>query len=181
MKKTEKMPNWAFRMMEFMFKLSDFFRPKHNYVEEFGIKKGMTVVDYGCGPGRYIYKISDKVTPSGLVYAVDVHELAIRAVEKLLAKYQLTNVKTFLADGYTTSIPDRSSDIVIALDMFHMVEDTQSFLGELHRITKPTGILIIENGHQPREKARKKLVDSNLWKVAEENVHFMKCKPVQAG
>jgi len=48
--------------------------------------KGMTVVDYGCGPGRYSIKFAEIVGNQGLVYAVDIHELAI---EKLVATPKL--------------------------------------------------------------------------------------------
>ena len=55
----ERMPNFAFRMMSFMFKVSDLFKNKTNYLDEFGIIKGSVIVDYGCGPGRYVRKASE--------------------------------------------------------------------------------------------------------------------------
>jgi len=42
----------------------------------FGISEGMTVIDYGCGPGRYTTEFAKIVGEKGKVYAVDIHEMA---------------------------------------------------------------------------------------------------------
>jgi len=161
-----------------MFKISDFFKPKYNYVEQFDIKKGQTVIDYGCGPGRYLYKASDKVTPSGMIYAVDIHEMAIESAYKIMAKQGLINVKPILAHGYSVAIPDHVADLIYALDMFHMVADPDALLKEFHRLINAGGKLIIESGHQPKSLAREKIERSGLWIILEENSRFFKCKPI---
>jgi 2-polyprenyl-3-methyl-5-hydroxy-6-metoxy-1,4-benzoquinol methylase len=79
---TEKMSDMSFRGMTFLFKVIDFLFPYiGRRVKKFGIKEGMTVVDYGCGPGRYAVKFAELVGDNGRVYAVDIHELAIAAVK----------------------------------------------------------------------------------------------------
>ncbi len=45
------------------------------------IKPGTHVLDYGCGPGNYTIVAAELVGPSGKVYAVDIHPLAIREVQ----------------------------------------------------------------------------------------------------
>ncbi len=37
------------------------------------------VIDYGCGTGRCLKKASGQVGDRGAVYAVDIHELAIKS------------------------------------------------------------------------------------------------------
>ena len=61
-------------------------------LDGFGIKRGQTVVDYGCGPGSYLRRASELVGPEGRVLAVDIHELAIKAVMRRIDKEQLSNV-----------------------------------------------------------------------------------------
>ena len=61
--------------------------------------------------------------------------------------------------------------------MFHMVRNTFIFLQELKRISKPDGILIIEDGHQPRALAKEKIMKSELWEIVEENDSFITCRP----
>ncbi|MGA2297766.1 MAG: methyltransferase domain-containing protein [FCB group bacterium] len=169
----ERMPNFAFRMMSFMFKVNDLFNNKTGYLDEFGIKKGFVVVDYGCGPGRYVAKASELVGDDGLVYAVDIQELAVKSIYKIIEKHGLKNVKPVLATGYEVDIPAQSVDLVYALDMFHMIKDTNSFLAGIHKILKINGVLLIENGHQPRELARIKIANSGLWELQKENDKFM--------
>ena len=172
------MSDFSFRMMSVIFSISDFFKPKYNYVEQFDIKRGQTVIDYGCGPGRYIYKASDKVSTTGVLYAVDIHEMAIESVQKIIDRHQLSNVKPILANGYVVPIPQDTADLIYALDMFHMASDPDALLKEFHRLIKKEGRLIIESGHQSKRHAREKIERTGLWKIIEENSRFFKCKPI---
>jgi ubiquinone/menaquinone biosynthesis C-methylase UbiE len=175
----ERMPDLAFRMMRIIFVIYYFFRPARKYLQKFGIKPGFTVVDYGCGTGAYIRDASSMVGENGIVYAVDIHELAISSAENLIRRHNLSNVRTILTDGNRTSIPDETADLVFAIDMFHMVKDTGSFLKELNRITRNEGILIIEDGHQPRALSREKILKSGFWKITREEKRFLICTPVK--
>ena len=175
----EKMPDFAFRMMKVFFILYYFFRPAGRYLRKFGIKPGYVVVDYGCGTGACLRDASSMVGTNGIVYAVDIHELAIASVEKLIIKNSLTNVKPVLTDGTRSAITDETADLVYALDMFHMVKDTDSFLKELNRITRKDGVLIIEDGHQPRAGSKEKILKSGSWKIIREEKRFLKCTPVK--
>jgi ubiquinone/menaquinone biosynthesis C-methylase UbiE len=42
----------------------------------------MTVVDYGCGPGRYTIRFARLVGANGRVFEVDLRPLAMRMVEQ---------------------------------------------------------------------------------------------------
>ena len=92
-RRTEKMSNTSFRMMSWTFKVIDFFYPYiKKRVKKFGIGEGITVVDYGCGTGRYSKEFARLVGEKGKVYAVDIHELAIEAVKREIEKMGLRNV-----------------------------------------------------------------------------------------
>ena len=175
----EKMPDFAFRMMKIFFVIYYFFKPAGKYLGTFGIKPGNIVVDYGCGTGACIKDASSLVGEKGFVYAVDIHEMAITSVEKLIRKHNLTNVNTVLTDGSRSAIPDATADLVYALDMFHMVKDTDSFLKELNRITRKDGVLIIEDGHQPRAASKENILKSGSWIIIGEEKRFLKCTPVR--
>jgi ubiquinone/menaquinone biosynthesis C-methylase UbiE len=174
----ERMSDTTFWMMKQLFKLFYFIKPVDKYISKFGIKPGDTVVDYGCGPGAFIKSASLLAGNTGTVYAVDLHEMAISSVRELISKFDLKNVKTVLAERNHTSIPDKAADIIYAIDMFHMVPDTNSFLGELKRIIKPDGKLIIEDGHQPRSLSIEKIRTSGCWNIKEMNKRFMTCVPL---
>lgn len=173
---SEKISSLSFWLMCTLFRLTGRYKKNYKYLDEFGIEKGFTVVDYGCGPGGYLPYCSDLVGESGIVYGVDVQELAMKYINELKIKYNLKNVFPVLAKGYTTDIPDSSVDLIYALDMFHMIKDSSSFLKSLRRLIKPNGILIIEDGHQPRELSKVKILNSNFWEILEENNKFMRCR-----
>ncbi|KAF1078712.1 class I SAM-dependent methyltransferase [Methanogenium sp. MK-MG] len=175
----EAMSGIGFRLMSLMFRIRNMVNPPGELLNEIGIDDGMVVVDYGCGPGSYIKDASAMVGAAGMVYAVDIHELAIASVRKLIQKEGLKNVVPVQANGYTSSIEDHTADLIYALDMFHAIGDPDAFLTELHRIVKPGGMLVIDDGHQPREAAKEKILHSGLWEITEERDAFMRCTPAE--
>jgi ubiquinone/menaquinone biosynthesis C-methylase UbiE len=178
---TERMPDVAFRWMTRIFTIVDFFYPYIDQrVQDFGVREGMTVVDYGCGPGRYTTRLAALVGETGMVYAVDIHELAIEAVESKIARLGLQNVKPVLASGYDCGLEDGIADVVCALDMFFGVKDPTAFLGELKRIAKPDATLVIDDGHQSRQETKQKINASGYWRIVEESKDHLKCKPIYA-
>jgi ubiquinone/menaquinone biosynthesis C-methylase UbiE len=174
----DRMPDIAFRVMKLLLQIRDRFVRPWSLLDEFGIERGKTVVDYGCGPGSYVRRASELVGPQGRVFAIDVHRLAVKAVTKRIDKEGLTNVIPVLTDGRRSSLPDQTADVIYALDMFHMVSDPKVFLRELNRICRGEGVLFIGHGHQSREEARQKIRTSDMWEIVEEKKPYMKCRPI---
>ena len=175
----DRMPAWAFRFMAIIFDVEDLFSKPGAKLDQFGISAGDTVVDWGCGTGRYLRKASELTGETGKVYAVDIHELAVQAAFRQARKYNLVNIIPVQTDGTSSEVPAHCADLIYALDMFHMVSNPHIFLKELHRISKEGGTLILEDGHQPRSVSKAKILKSGLWEILEEKKHFMKCKPVR--
>ena len=176
---SERMSDFSFRGMELLFRIIDSVHPYiDKRVQKFGIQPGMTVVDYGCGPGRYTTSFAHLVGDRGRVFAVDIHELAIEAVKKRIQKQGLKTVTPVLAKGYDSGIPDGVADIVCAIDMFFGINDPSAFLKELRRITDPEGFLIIDDGHQSRKETKRKIAISGYWEVTEESKDHLRCKPL---
>ncbi len=111
----------------------------------------------------------------GKVIAVDIHPLAIKNVENIIIKHKLKNVETVLAEGYNTSIADETADVIMALDMFHMIEQPKEFLTELTRLLKQNGTIILEDGHQPRSETRQKIENAGLLRITQETDSHVKC------
>jgi ubiquinone/menaquinone biosynthesis C-methylase UbiE len=174
----ERASDWAFRVMAWMFRAVDFFHPKPNRLAGFGIREGFVVVDYGCGPGRYITEASHRGGSAGKVYAVDIHPLAINSVKKIIARLGLSNVVPVLAHGYSSEVPEATADLIYALDMFHSIKAPAAFLAELSRIAKPRCVLILEDGHQSRKRTNEKLSTTSLWRIEKEERSHIKCVAV---
>lgn len=175
---SERMSDRSFRGMVLIFRVVDFLFPYvGRRVRRFGIREGMKVIDYGCGPGRYTTRFAELVGPSGAVYAVDIHELAVDAVKRKIDKLGLENVVPVLARGYDSGVPDGVADVVCAIDMFFAIKDPTAFLGEMKRIAKSDGLLIIDSGHERRAVTKQKILDSGHWTIWHDSPDHLTCRP----
>ena len=172
-----KLSNIEFRLMRGFMKIADHVHP-HVQVrtESFGIKSGQTVVDYGCGPGRYTIEMARLVGAGGKVIAVDLVNLALEETQRKLEAEGFKNYELKLAQGYDSGVGDDVADIVFAIDMFHHISDTNIFLREIYRITKPDGLLILSGGHLTRKTVKAKIAMSEIWDVNEERQEFIAYK-----
>ncbi len=157
--------NLGFRFMAFSYKFRDLRLPRMNILKEVGVKPGFHVLDYGCGPGSYIIPLAELVGESGKVYALDIHPLAIRKVQDIASKKQLSNVETILSDCQT-GLPDNSLDVVLLYDIFHHLSDPDGVLKELHRVLKPAGILSFGDHHMEESEIVSKVTNSGLFKLS---------------
>lgn len=169
-----KLSDSEFKAMQGIMKISDSLFP---YVptrsKTFGILPGMTVVDYGCGPGRYTVEFAWLAGPTGRVIAVDLLEIALRETERRLERNGIDTVELRLAQGYDSGLLSETADMVCAVDMFHHI-DPAPFLKEMSRITKKDGLLLISGGHQTRSGIKKAVAASGLWEIADESKTFLK-------
>ena len=166
----EKENKTRYSVMLFTYKIMEILKIKNGKkVKGMGIKKGMTVVDYRCGPGIYTEAMAEETGINGRVYAVDIQPMALDRVKKRMKKRGITNVTSKLVRNGKTSIENSCADMVIALDMFHNVSDINGFLCEVKRIIKKDGIFHLEYGHQDRETAMKKVVNSGIWRLIEQD------------
>ena len=121
-------------------------------LKDVGIEPGMSVLDFGCGIGRYSLSAAEAVGSHGVVYAVDVHPLAIKMVEKKAAKARLENIHAVRSDC-ATGLAAESVDIVLLYDALHDVEDKRAVLRELHRVLRPRGDIVVQRSHLERGTA----------------------------
>jgi ubiquinone/menaquinone biosynthesis C-methylase UbiE len=154
--------NLGFRLMAFIFKFRDFYRPRRNILKEAEIKQGDYMLDYGCGPGSYIIPLSELTGKSGKIYALDSHPLAIRMVQKIVSKKRLTNVKTIYSDC-NTGLPDNSIDVVLLYDVLHDLNKPDEVLEELHRVLRSNGILSVSDHHMKENEIVSKVTDRGLF------------------
>jgi len=166
----------AYRLMVLEYAVQDFLARGHERVlDAFGIGAGSTVVDFGCGPGRYLAKAARLVGPSGKVYAADINPVALACAGTRVTRLRLANVAIVPIRDGTCAIPDRCADLVYALDLFHAVRDPAAFLAEIRRFTKSGGTLILEDGHQPREATRRKVLAAGGWRIEAETHRHLRC------
>jgi len=175
----DRMPDFTFKMMAAVMALEDHLFPRiDKRIEGFPIQKDMVVVDYGCGPGRYTTRFAHLVGVRGKVYAVDVQDLALEYVIGEMQKQGLNNIQPVLARGYRTNIPDQTADMIFVLDMIFGVKDPSELLAEVHRLCRPQGRLIVDDGHQPRARTIQMINESGKWTIEKESRDHLECVPL---
>ncbi|MBM3156276.1 MAG: class I SAM-dependent methyltransferase [Chloroflexi bacterium] len=164
--KSETMSNTVYRLMALALACTYLFMNARKQLLKSGVKEGQTVLDYGCGPGFYALPAAGIVGDKGSVYALDIHPLAIKSVRRKANKKGITNISTILSDK-DTGLPDRSVDVALVYDAIHMIKDREPLIRELHRVTKPKGILSITAEHIKAEDVIKIAEKDNLFSLRE--------------
>ena len=101
---------------------------------------------------------------SGLVYALDTHHLAVKMVEQRARKKGLTNIRTILS-SCSTSLPDNCLDLIIFFDVFHVLDNQEEVLLELHRVLKPNTIMHFSDHHLKEDQIVSTLTKQGLFKL----------------
>ena len=158
------MNSFAFRCMALMFKVRDIFNPPEKFLEEAKITQGKIVLDYGCGPGSFVFPASEKVSNTGKIYAADIHPTAIKMVEKRVRKNGNNNIIT-IQTNCATNLPDNSVDVVLLYDIIHMLPNIDEILTELFRVLRKDGILSVSNPHMKAEDIVKKVTMYSKFKL----------------
>ena len=154
----------AFQLMDFAFKIRDFLRPRRVILAETGIKRGDYVLDYGCGPGRYIIPVIELIGECGMLYAVDSNIFAIKRVQNIALKKQLKNLVAIHSDC-ETGLKDDIIDVILLYDVLHLLNFPEKVLDELHRILKRDGILSVTDHHMKEEKIVSRITGNGLFRL----------------
>jgi ubiquinone/menaquinone biosynthesis C-methylase UbiE len=116
-------------------------------LNEIGLTTGNTLLDVGCGEGRFSVPASKIVGVEGRVYALDASEERLALLRGTIAEQSIANIEAFLGDvTERISVDDDSVDVCLMANVFHeLVEDgvIKGEMGEIRRVLKPDGVLAI--------------------------------------
>lgn len=146
MKKREHHSNFAFWIITIMHDnpLLPLFRNPYKLLKSAGLKPAQKVLEVGCGPGFFTIPAAKIVGASGLIYAVDVHPLAIKRVQKKIERERIENAKPLLTNASDTGLPDQSIDLAFVFGLRYIAGGLENLLAEMHRVIKLKGILSFE-------------------------------------
>ncbi|MHA2357795.1 MAG: class I SAM-dependent methyltransferase [Candidatus Heimdallarchaeaceae archaeon] len=147
-----------------MVKIRDVLVNLNKVVEEIGIQKGNTVLDYGCGFGSFSVPAARIVGEEGRVYALDIHPVALKGAEKKAQKNNITNIE-FIQSDCDTGLDDESVDFILLYDVLEGLPTPQKQLDEFARILKPKGILCVKDMHFKDEVVLSKITESSIFKL----------------
>lgn len=97
------------------------------------IAPGKTVADIGAGSGWFSVRAARKVTPTGLVYAVDINPEAIQYIQQRTKREGISNIKTILGKAGDPLLPPHSIDAALLLKTYHEVAEPVELLKNLRQ------------------------------------------------
>lgn len=106
-----------------------------------GLAPGMTLVDFGSGPGFFSLPAARSVGPSGQVYAVDLDPAMLERLRERAADEGVANLEYVVSPGRDLPLADAMADVVLIANVLHEVPERIGVLGEVARVLKPSGVL----------------------------------------
>jgi len=121
-------------------------QPPAQLIERSGIKKGMSVLDLGCGSGAFTPFIARTVGEKGKVYALDIQADMLKQLENKLSRPEnrdIKNIKLIEGNAYELPFEDNSLDLVNMVTVLQEIPDRNRALQEVKRVLKPGGFLAV--------------------------------------
>ncbi|WP_224490897.1 class I SAM-dependent methyltransferase [Robertkochia flava] len=114
------------------------------------LNPGEVIADIGAGSGYHVMKIAPKVS-QGLVYAVDIQEEMLDAINDKLKDQGINNVKTIEGSPQYTGLPENSLDKILMVDVYHEFEYPAEMMASIKNALKANGrIYLVEyRGEDP--------------------------------
>ena len=108
-----------------------------------------TILDVGCGGGVTVARLA-AMAPEGKVCGIDYSEESVAASRKAnYARIALGQVEILLGSVSHLPFPDRTFDLVTAVETHYFWPDLAADMGEILRVLKPGGtFLLIAEAYQ---------------------------------
>ena len=141
------------------------------FVRKIGIRKGHTVVDFGCGTGYYTFPASLVVQSTGRVYAVDNDKEVIRNIAKKVKEGPFENIIPLLVrKELSLALGKGMADAVLVFDVLHYLKEKErkKLFSEVHGILKNNGLVSVYPKHHKFDFAMWSLADMDLEDIIKE-------------
>lgn len=121
----------------------DFINPSE-IINQIKPKKAAIAADFGCGSGGWVIPLAKRLE-NGRVFAIDIQEEALSALEGKIKLHNLVNIKKILADVEKNipEIKNSTCDLVLFTDLLFQLDNKEAVFKEASRILKPKGVLLV--------------------------------------
>ena len=106
-----------------------------------GPLRGLKVLEPGCGTGRLTEILSDHVGPRGVVVALDISPMMIKAARGRTVTRE--NIEIHLSAVEDFPMEEKEYDLILCHQVFPHFEDKKKALTSLSKALKPEGRLIV--------------------------------------
>jgi arsenite methyltransferase len=127
--------------LETLYRTRDVLRRRRLVREALAAGPGERVLDVGCGPGFYVAELLEQVGPAGSVTGVDASPQTLALAQRRTEG--AANVELHLGDATDLPVGDGAFDAALSVQVLEYVAGLDAALGELHRVLRPGGRLVI--------------------------------------
>ena len=151
-------------------KLRNLIEDMEKNVEIMGVKRGMKILEAGCGSGFVTPALSKAVGKEGFVISVDIQKKMIEKAKRKRGHLQNVDFRISSVSNLN-SVETGSIDLAFLYYSFHEIDKKEEAVDELRRILKEGGILSIK---EPRfevfgkdRESYKKFITAHGFEYAE--------------
>jgi ubiquinone/menaquinone biosynthesis C-methylase UbiE len=123
-------------------------------MEATGVKPGMVIGEVGAGRGYFTFWLSKGVGDGGKIYANDIDQSALAAIERRRESENVSNIETVLGTVEDPRFPAGSLDMVFMVNAFHDLERPVELLANLLPALKPGATVVIMDRDPARSSDR---------------------------
>ncbi len=129
-------------------------------IRHLALEPGMTVLDFGCGPGRLTIPVAKRVGSGGKVTAFDIQAGMLQRVRSKAAAEKLDNIRFVQGGAGEGKLGREQYDRALLVTVLGEIPDRQTALAEIFDSLKHGGILsvteVIADPHfQRRDSVRR--------------------------
>lgn len=124
---------------------NDSFLNPEMVVDEWDVRPGETIADFGAGSGFFSIALAKRVGYAGKIYALDIRREALDAIKSRAKLYRLLNidlVRVNLETERGSGIKNDTMDKVVISNILFQAENKKNIVEEAFRILKSGGVAI---------------------------------------
>ncbi len=122
-------------------------QPEEDMVRRCGIKKGMRVLDLGCGSGAFTLAMAKQVGEKGEVVALDLQPKMLKSLQRKLQQPQNHRwqkiIHTSVGAAQALPLPSESVNACCLISVLQEVPRREQALSEVYRVLKQGGVLAV--------------------------------------
>ncbi|QCX02318.1 class I SAM-dependent methyltransferase [Aggregatimonas sangjinii] len=116
-----------------------------------------TIADVGAGSGYHVFKMA-ALADKGLIYAVDIQEEMLAAIQQKMNETELQNIKTVKGTEKSVALPENSVDKILMVDVYHEFNFPVEMIASMKKALRADGkIYLVEYRGEDAEVPIKKL------------------------
>ena len=113
-------------------------------LKNMSIQPGDAIADIGAGSGYHVFKMAD-LNGTGQVYAVDIQDEMLAAIEGRKQAENVQNVQVVKGNEKSVNLADNSVDKILMVDVYHEFNFPKEMMLSMKSALKPDGrIYLIE-------------------------------------